>query len=727
MVIFRAFPRPERSYTAIFLVLSIWVLVVAFIGVDLSKRPYLGAKFDADIDGRAMVVIAVSETGSAVNAGLTLGPRITHISTESVAKYALSGYEAVVGRHQLHSYEMIRDAVEAKRQIWPLLFDPSLQFYTDDGQQFSMSPTVGRSVLSLPLKSYLTLLQSLIVMVLTVGIWAFAPSSRAVNYLTISGFGLATNAICGSYLGSSLLTISPDVFRGVINLAAWGFTVFSYGMLALLFCFPARLFRWPVGEIILAGGVGLQALISFELIQLPLHSFQFANLLPIPFCVLASQLQWRRSKNNPTDRASVMWFSLSIYGVVLAVAVLYSIPIILHIVPIMSPHVVNFSLAFIFIGIAAGTLKFRLFDMHRVWWKTLTWLMGGFAVVAADLFIVWQFRIDQNQALVLSLLLAGWVYFPIRQVIFHHFLGSHDLDIGELIPDLVTSFSSLRDDDEIEGRYISFLQRCFDAEEIGSISPDKTARTQIENNGLALRVSDVAGKRSIQIIGKSRARQLFSSRDVEAIDVILKLIRGMRSSNRALHAQQKHERNRIVRDLHDDVGGRLLSLIYRAGDGDLADDARSTLAALKETLVVVENTETIDVDIAWHEICTSAATRFTQSGQVFSIAENRLAPRVLSAREYVNLKRAMFEVTSNVIKYGAQDDILFTARTLAEGALEIVASNTIKTQQGDAQANHRGLLNIKTRLVELGGDFTTQTRETALGDAQFIATITLPI
>lgn len=452
MVIFRALPRPERSYSAIFLVLSIWVLVVVLIGIDLSNRSYLGAKFEADIEGGAMVVSALFETGGEANAGLTSGMRITHISTDSVAKYALSGFEAVVGRHQLHSYEKIQDAVEAKQRIWPLLFDTSLRFYTDDGQQILMSPTVGRSVLSLPLKSYLTLLQSLIVMVLTVGTWAFAPSSRAVNYLTISGFGLATNVICGAYLGSSLLTIPPDIFRGVINFAAWGFTVFSYGMVALLFCFPARLFHRPIGEIIFAGGIGLQALISFELIQLPLHSFQFANLLPIPFGVLASQLQWRRSKNDPIGRASVMWFSLSIYGVVSAVALLYSIPIILQISPIMSPHLANFSLAFIFIGIAAGTLKFRLFDMHRVWWKTLTWLMGGFAVVAADLFIVWQFHIDQNQALVLSLVLAGWVYFPIRQVIFHHFLRSHDLDIGDLIPNLVTSFSSLRDDDEIEGR-----------------------------------------------------------------------------------------------------------------------------------------------------------------------------------------------------------------------------------------------------------------------------------
>lgn len=727
MTFLNTIPRPERSYSAIFSVLSIWVLVVIFIGVDLSNRPYIGAEFEADIKGRSIVVVSVSEGSIASNSGLTVGTRITYVATNSVEKYPLTGFEAVVGRHQLHSYEMIAEAISAKYKIWPLLFDPTLRYYGDDGQQFSVTPTIGRSVFSLPLKSYLTLLQSLMVMVITVGIWAFSTSSRAVNFLTISGFGLATNAICGSYLGSSLLTIPPEVFRGVINLAAWGFTVFSYSMLALLLCFPARLFRWPIDGALFAAGLALQGLISFELIELPLHSFQFANLLPLPICLLASHLQWHRSKNDPIGRASVMWFSLSIYGVVSGVVLLYSLPIILHIQPIMSPHVVNFSLAFIFFGIAAGTLKYRLFDMHRAWWKTVTWLMGGFVVVAADLFLVWQFRIDQNEALVLSLLLAGWIYFPIRQVIFHHFLGSHDIDIGAIIPDLITSFSSLRDDDEIEGRYISFLQRCFDAEEIGSISSKKTTRAQIENNGLALRVSNVAGNRSIQIIGKSHARQLFSSQDVEAIDVVLNLIRGMKATNQTLHAQQKHEHNRIVRDLHDDVGGRLLSLVYQAGDSPLADEARSTLSALKETLVVVENTESIDVDVAWGEICTSAAMRFTQSEQSFNIAAHRLAPRVLSAREYVNLKRAMFEITSNAIKYGTHEGIVFAARTLGDGSLEITASNIIKVHQYHSDDSHRGLLNIRTRIAELGGEFTAEARNTALGGNQFVVTLTLPL
>jgi len=106
-------------------------------------------------------------------------------------------------------------------------------------------------------------------MVITVGIWAFAAPSRAVNYLAISGFGLATNVMCGSYLGSSLLTIPPEYFRGIINLAAWGFTVFSYGLLALFFCFPTRLFRWPIGETVFAIGVALQASVSFELFAPP--------------------------------------------------------------------------------------------------------------------------------------------------------------------------------------------------------------------------------------------------------------------------------------------------------------------------------------------------------------------------------------------------------------------------------------------------------------------------
>ncbi|KEJ88589.1 sensor histidine kinase [Sulfitobacter donghicola] len=720
-------PRPERSYFIIFSVLLIWVVIVAMIGLDLSKRPYFGAKFDTDLGEKVIVVTEVYEGGAAENAGLTIGTRITHLSTDTVPKFALNGLETVGGRHELRNYAMVQDTVDAKYKIWPLLFDPSLTFYSDDGTAFAIPPTIGRSLWSLPLKSYLTLTQSLLVLSITIGIVAFATPSRTVSYLTAGGFGLATNVICGAYLGSSLLTIPPEYFRGIINVAAWGFTIFSYSLLALFFSFPARLFKWPASEILFATGLALQAMVSFELLETPFHSFQIVNLTPIPFALIGSMLQWRQSRNDPIARASVMWFSLSIYGIVSAVSLLYSLPILLGILPIMSPHVVNFSLAFIYLGISAGALKYRLFDMHTVWWKTVTWLMGGFIVVIADLFLVWQFSIDQNEALFLALLLAGWVYFPIRQYIVQRFLPSQETAIHSLVPDLVSSFSSLRDNDQIEGRYISFLQRCFGADGIGSITSEVTTSAQIENNGLAMRVSNVAGDRSIQLVGKEHGRSLFSSNDVETVDVILNLIRSMKDTNQSLDAQQEHERNRIVRDLHDDVGGRLLSLVYQAGDSALASEARSTLAALKETLVVVENTETIDLDIAWREICTSASHRFAQSGQTFAVSEHRLAPRVLSAREYVNLKRVMFEIVSNAIKYGARDSIVFAARSLADGALEITASNTVKTQSEDPEGSHRGLLNIKTRIGELGGSSNTEFRKTPLGEDQFVVTIIIPL
>ncbi len=335
---FSSLRQPGRSYFAIFSVLSVWVVVLGVIAIDLSKRPNLGAKFVAAPNRSAMEVVAVYEDGPAAKAGLQPGRFITHFSTDAVSKTRLTGYEAMVGRHQLHDYGMIARAIDSKRQIWPHLHDPTLRLHDARGRTYQITPTVGRNLMSLPLKSYLTLLQSLVVMVITVGIWAFATPSRAVNFLTISGFGLATNAMCGAYLGSSLLTIPPEYFRGVINLAAWGFTVFSYGLLALLICFPIRLFRWPAGELLFACGVALQSAISFEVFELPFHSFQTANLLPIPLGIMASLMQWWYSREDPVARGSVMWFSLSIYGIVLSVVVLYSIPIMLLVPPIISPH-----------------------------------------------------------------------------------------------------------------------------------------------------------------------------------------------------------------------------------------------------------------------------------------------------------------------------------------------------------------------------------------------------
>ena len=714
-----------RSYLTLLIAIAIWSILVWFTVLEILSWPYLGAEFEADLATSSIRTVDVRAGSPAARAGLANGDDIIALIDADGARYDLTGLEAIQSRDQMHSYAMWNETRAANASTFAIIDGSQFAFELRDGRRLTIVPQDGRSVLTLPLGFFSLLIQSLIIVLIASGILAFAPRSLPVSLLVTSGFAISVNMLIFMALTACELAMPPPVQGLTFNLGSLGITVFSLSLLALLWYFPMPIAPFPFGALVVFFGLFVLSDQYFQYFAFPLHPYQAPLILTQLGGVLLSIISWRRTRGKPLERASVMWFMLSVVGICVLVVLAFNIPVLFGLQPIFGANTALFAITFVFVGVALGTLRYRLFDIQRIWWRTITWSVGGLVVLLADVILVAQFDFEQATALPLALLLAGWGYFPVRQIIFEYFVTSRKVRVEDYVPELIKMFSGVKQAEEFDGRLIAFLKHVFQAEEIGAMRNEVSDRATVSDNGLALEVPDLSGTRTVQIIGKAGGRQLFSTDDVSTAETIVRLVRYLAAVSRRELEDLKDDRRRIVRDLHDDVGGKLLSLVYSASDDQSASAARAALAALKDSLIVIEDTETIDVERGWANIRAEAAERVSAVGITLEVREDFESGRILSAREYLNLKRIVQEIVSNMIKYAKPPIAHMAISVASDGLLELRASNRIAAVQDQISSTQRGHSSMTTRAAEIGGSVSFETRRTG-DDESYEVVVTLP-
>ena len=159
------------------------------------------------------------------------------------------------------------------------------------------------------------------------------------------------------------------------------------------------------------------------------------------------------------------------------------------------------------------------------------------------------------------------------------------------------------------------------------------------------------------------------------------------------------ERERIFRDLHDDIGAKLLSLAIRAKTPQDADIVRSALQDLRD---VVSRSAQVDAPLShlladWRaEIvgrCMAAKLHLVWN------QPDDLPERVMTAAEALNLGRILRESLSNVLRHAEASSVVVSA-CFAEGSYRISIEDDGLGKPG---ATGRGMRNMRARATQLGG------------------------
>lgn len=164
------------------------------------------------------------------------------------------------------------------------------------------------------------------------------------------------------------------------------------------------------------------------------------------------------------------------------------------------------------------------------------------------------------------------------------------------------------------------------------------------------------------------------------------------------------ERERIYQDLHDDVGAKLLTLVYRAQTPNNAELARSALQDLRD-VVSCAGVEKIALMDAMANFRVECEQRLSDVGIVLIWTDTMSSGTLqLTQPQALNLGRILREAVSNIIRHAHAGQVVISLQCTADLIVLEIADDGIGISEKEPRSHGRGLANIRKRAAMLGAE-----------------------
>jgi len=338
-------------------------------------------------------------------------------------------------------------------------------------------------------------------------------------------------------------------------------------------------------------------------------------------------------------------------------------------------------------------------------------LLAGISTVATslDLLFVAVFSLGQFASLTLSLFLSLGVYAGARQWLLNQVLGNNMLTTERMFEQLYRIARAVEAHPETTANQLSqLLRELFEPLEVLTLDRH-SSRARVMANGSTLLVpvpdlgvSEVeAQPRSIVIRYAHRGRRLFTVEDARLTNRVIEQLRRAIAFDKAVEQGRSEERTRLAQDLHDDIGARLLTLMYKAQTPEMEDYVRHTLQDLK--------TLTRGLAASNHRLSHAAAEWKADLTQRLAVVHIELAwsmsmddDLMLSVVQWSALTRVLRELVSNVIAHASATRVSISF-TLERDQVDLIISDNGSGRNPRAWAHGLGLGGVRKRVKQLGG------------------------
>ncbi|WP_181919305.1 sensor histidine kinase [Alkalilimnicola ehrlichii] len=477
----------------------------------------------------------------------------------------------------------------------------------------------------------------------------------------------------------------------------------------LFWVYPIRLGRAPVPMI----GILLALLVwvadQLQLTSSPQYTIYSSILGGFVCGIIIMSLQWRATRGHPLERAALKWCFLSIFIGSLLLIALIMLPAALGGTRAVPLVISLASVLVLYLGLAAGLHRYRLFHVERWWFRTWHWFFGGALVLVLDALLVFVIGLAGGMALLLSLAIAGWVYFPLRQWLMGLLGRSDQRLLDSTLRQLVNNLFAADSEAGIRNAWPGLLQRMFNPLQCRAAEIPVVSDVQVSADGARLYLRALtAADPDLMLEHPDQGGRLFTPEDLRVATLLRDLTDKAVAAVRARELGADVERQRISRDLHDDVGGRILSLLRNAPDEQQEKLARNALQSLREALQALDQSASCRLADSledWQKECRERCEEM-QVPLLWRQSVDAGGAK-LSVRYDINVRRILSEALTNAFRHATPGQVEVAVRG-DECRLDIHVIND-GVSAGRAETDvlaGRGLNHMRTRAEELGGTFS---------------------
>lgn len=539
---------------------------------------------------------------------------------------------------------------------------------------------------------------------LLIAAWVFVlrPDYWGARLFALTGLAFPVSTTSAAVYSSRELALPGDLFRVLSSINHAGSIFSGCALVGLFLMYPkpfvrARTLLWLPAVFGLWWLADVMRWASDQDwgIRLPL-------LLLLLLAIGFGLWQWRSSRHQPLGRAALRWFALSaLVGCSLFILTVIVPSMLGWFAPLPQAYAFGFFLL-MYIGIALGLSKYRLFDLDEWAYRILLWLVGVVAVIVMDVTLLYL-GLDQAVSLGVTLLLCGGLYFPFRQWLWQRLLKPRETNIEALLPE-ISRIAFIAGTDEQQAAWFALWRQLFDMLEIVTCE-NNGPRGEVREDGLSLYVPHCGRLAALTLRYAGQGARLFSSRDAQFATAMCHLMGEMMSGRNKYEQGVTQERLRIERDLHDNIGARLLKLIHQLRGTPTAEVAHDAMKDLR-TAIAALDTHPVPLPHALADWRAEAAgrcevancqLRWQQPEQLPALA---LAPRTKATLEAVLRE---LKLITNALKHAAPSHISVEVELEAH-RLRVSVSNNGRIADPLSWKDGYGLRNLRGRLEELGGN-----------------------
>ncbi|MEQ1533358.1 MAG: histidine kinase [Sideroxydans sp.] len=673
------------------------------------QTPWLGVTLTVAEEGKSVKVV---EHELRFLQQIPAGARVVRLISATNESIDVLPTDLIEEPDFFDTYAEIQDFFTRQSAFATLLQSPQVTLEWQDEAGLIGSSVVHpspRPLASLPAVFWFQLGVGLVGLMLASWIYLLRKDDWGARMFGLSGAMFPIFTLPAAIYSTRELALPGEMFRWLASLNHLGAFMFGCALVAIFATYPRPLLRvryllwlWAFFGLWLAADVWRWAPNQDWGSRIPV-------MIEMVLAIVFAGIQWRKSRGHPLERAALRWFTLSL--VVGSGSFIFTTfgSQVLGLFPMPQQGFAFGYFLIIYLGIALGLRRYQLFDLNQWAYRGYLWVGGAMLVLLLDMAFAY-FGVTQGASLGLSLLLAVWLYFPLRMWLWRRLVNHSEQQFELLLPELSAVAYAATPQQQVTC-WETLLNRVFSPLELNASTAHVTPG--IADDGLSLNLAASGVLPAYTLRYAKQGRQLFSSRDAAFALSMTHLLDQVLQGRASYEQGVTQERLRISRDLHDNLGARLLKLIHHLRGSPDASIAQEAMQDLRTSIAAMNNqpiplmSALADWRAEANARCDAALCALHWEQGVFT------REAVLSARNKAMLESVLREMISNALKHAAPKKIVITV-LLHAATLYISVENDGVVRAPAHWVEGYGLRNMRGRIAECGGIFRMNALDTGV-------------